>query len=260
MNKRKLLTLALTVCMIAILAIGGSLAYLSDTDTKTNVFTHGDVTIDLWENFKDNSKLLPATGSAQDGTLQNGVKKEVFVTNTGSEDAYVRVHIAIPQILDNGDPTFDAGQNVLHFNYNDESIGEGKWDWSKSTGAPYEGEWNFYTTQIHGIWYNVYVVTYGEALAGTSNTDPNASKVTVDAMHQVYLDSKVTNDDLKAIDKVLGSEWHIHVIAEGTQAEGFNDAYEALNAAFGVPGKYTVDWTASTIGGAPGTEKDQLKK
>ena len=67
------------------------------------------------------------------------------------EDAYVRVHIAIPNILDNGDPSFDAGKNVLHFNYDADSIGEGKWDWSKSTGAPYEGDWNYYETTIDGI-------------------------------------------------------------------------------------------------------------
>ena len=45
--------------------------------------------------------MLPATGSAQAGTLQNGVTKEIqVINNTGSEDAYVRVHIAIPNILD----------------------------------------------------------------------------------------------------------------------------------------------------------------
>lgn len=108
----------LTVCLVAVIAImavaGASLAYLTDTDAEDNVFTVGNVQIDLTENFSQNSKLLPATGSAQQGTLVNGVQKEVFVTNTGSEDAYVRVHIAIPAILDNGDPSFDASQNVLH--------------------------------------------------------------------------------------------------------------------------------------------------
>lgn len=100
----------LTVCLVAVIAImavaGASLAYLTDTDAEDNVFTVGNVQIDLTEDFTQNSKLLPATGSAQDGTLVNGVKKEVFVTNTGSEDAYVRVHIAIPEALDSGSPIF----------------------------------------------------------------------------------------------------------------------------------------------------------
>ena len=186
----------------------------------------------LEQKFDHDSKLLPATGSAQAGTLQNGVTKEIqVINNTGSEDAYVRVHIAIPNILDDGDPSFDAGKNVLHFNYDAASIGEGKWDWSKSTGAPYEGDWNYYETTIDGIKYNVYVVTYEKALKAEGIT---AEK----AMHQVYLDSKVTNEDVKKINDALNNNIQIKVIAEGAQASGFADAYAALNAGFGVPGTY----------------------
>ena len=46
MNKRKILTLALSICMVAILAIGGSLAYLTDTDKDVNVMTLGSVEIE----------------------------------------------------------------------------------------------------------------------------------------------------------------------------------------------------------------------
>lgn len=241
MNKRKLLSLALTLCMVAILAIGGSLAYLTDTDAKTNVFTIGNVTIDLWENFnEEEAKLIPTTGKDADGSIKNAIEKEVYVTNTGSEDAYVRVHIAIPKDLDDGDPSFDAGKNVLHFNYAEASVGEGKWDWSDTTGAPYEGNYNFYTTQIDDIWYNVYVVTYESKLASGDET--------VDAIHQVYLDATTTNEDLTKIAKTLSNNWKIHVIAEGAQADGFDNAYDALNAAFGIPGKYTVNWNADTTG------------
>ena len=213
--------------------IGASLAYFTDTDNADNVFTTGKVDISLEENFEQNSKLLPATGSAQAGTLENGVTKEIQVKNeAGSEDAYVRVHIAIPNILDNGDPSFDAGKNVLHFNYDKDSIGEGKWDWSKTAGTPYEGDWNYYETTIDGIKYNVYVVTYEKALKEGEIT---AEK----AMHQVYLDSKVTNDDVEKINAALKDGIKIKVIAEGAQAAGFDNAYAALNAAFGVPGTYT---------------------
>lgn len=245
--KKKILALCLVVALAATAVIGGTLAYFTDTDAQVNTFTTGNVKIDLWEDFGNNSgieKLLPATGSAQAGTLKNGVNKEVFVTNKGSEEAYVRVHIAIPAILDDGDPTFNAAANTLHFNYDDASIGEGKWDWSKTKGDPYEGDWNYYTTTIDNVKYNVYVVTYGTAL--------KAGESTVDAMHQVYLDSKVTNENIEGIKKALGDEWHIYVVAEGTQKEGFDDAYTALNTAFGNPTdtKYTskIDWTAVAKG------------
>ena len=64
-------------------------------------------------------------------------------------------------------------------------------------------------------------------------------------MHQVYLDNKVTNADVEKINKTLGKNWKILVVAEGTQAAGFEDAYSALNTAFGVPGSYNVDWSGA---------------
>lgn len=239
--KKKILALCLCVALAATAIVGASLAYFTDTDKADNVFTTGKVDISLKENFEQNSKLLPATGSAQAGTLENGVKKEIAVkVEGGSEDTYVRVHIAIPSILDDGASTFDAKNNVLHFNYDKNSIGEGKWDWSKTTGAPYEGDWNYYETTIGGIKYNVYVVTYGTALKAGATTPEYA-------MHQVYLDSKVTSSDITKIKETLGDNWEIKVVAEGTQAAGFDNAYAALNTAFGVPGTYVpAAWQATT--------------
>lgn len=235
--KKKIVTLSL-VAALAVTAIGGTFAYFTDTDAQKNTFTTGNVAIDLWEDFGENSgieKLVPATGSAQAGTLKNGVDKEVYVDNTGSEDAYVRVHIAIPSILDNGDPSFNAGENVLHFNYAKDSIGDGKWDWTKSaTDGKYDGDWNYYKTTINGVGYNVYVVTYTDVLKN--------GETTLDAMEQVYLDSKVTNEDITRIKAALGDNWYIYVVAEGCQTAGFDNAYDALNASFGTPGSegYTV--------------------
>lgn len=53
MNKRKILTLAVSICMIAILAIGGTLAYYMDTDELLNTFTAGKVDILLDEAIVD---------------------------------------------------------------------------------------------------------------------------------------------------------------------------------------------------------------
>ena len=66
-------------------------------------------------------------------------------------------------------------------------------------------------------------------------------------MHQVYLDPKVTSADIEKINATLGTNWEIKVIAEGCQAAGFDDAYAALNAAFGVPGTYVpAAWKTTT--------------
>ena len=261
MRKKKALAIGMCAAMMSVAVAGGTMAYLTDVDAQTNTFTSGDVKIDLWENFGDNDaegieKLLPAVGSNHDGTLKNGVDKEVYVTNTGSEDAYVRVHIAVPQVLDNAQPDFDASKNVLHFNYAHDSYGPGLWDWSKTTGSEYTGDWNSYEVTLkedtngdgvaeEDVKYNVYVVTYESRLA--------ANTTTVDAIHQVYLDSKTTNEDISKINEALGKEWHVHVLAEAAQAEGFENAYDALNTAFGVPGEYEVDW-ATALGNPEGAK------
>lgn len=253
--KKKILALVLCVATLAIAIVGGTMAYFTDTDAQKNTFTTGNVAIDLWEDFGDNDengveKLLPATGSAQAGTLKNGIEKEVYVTNTGSEDAYVRVHIAIPSILDDAQPNFDASKNVLHFNYDPETVADGKWNWSNSVDGTTGSNWNFYTTTIDGKSYNVYVVTYETKLAKDEST--------VDAMHQVYLDSTTTNEDITRIKEILGDNWYIYVAAEGAQAEGFENAYEALNTSFGNPTDVaytsTIDW--ATVSGKTWENKD----
>lgn len=250
MNKRKLLLVAMALSMIAILAVGGTLAYFTDIDAETNIFTVGNVEIDLYETFNPElSKLFPTTGKV-DGVQKNAVEKKVYVANTGSEDAYVRVHIAIPAVLDVPN---NASANVLHFNMSKDSVADGKWSWGKTKDiANYpgnDGDWNMYTAAIGGVDYNVYVVTYETALKYNENT--------CEAIYQVYMDKSVTNEKITELKNILGDDWKILVAAEGAQKEGFADAYEALNEAFGVPGTYTVsnweipgDKTIDTVKGS----------
>ncbi len=217
--KRKAIALCLLVAVAAIAIAGTSLAYFTDKDQADNVFVVGNVKIQLLENFEQNSKLLPATGSVEDGTLQNAIVKEVDVKNTGTEPAYARVHIAVPAVL-------DAQPNpLLHFTYSEASLKH--WSWEKTSG----GLWNSYNTTIDGIVYHVYVVTYRQPLAPASVTEDHA-------IYQVFLDSRATGDDVAELNEILGENWEIKVLAEGVQSAGFSDAFSALDTAFGVPGTY----------------------
>lgn len=239
--KKKILSICL-VAVIAVMAItGASLAYLTDTDEADNVFTVGNVAISLDENFEQNSKLMPAVPVKDETTgktaYNNAITKEIDVVNDGSENAYVRVHIAIPAMLDSGsedEPQYAAYNNTLHFNMSAASVEDGKWNWNADKdGSNYPGNgstWNCYQRAIDGVTYNVYVVTYETALAQGEIAD--------NAMYQVYLDPSVTNETITGINTVLGENWEIKVVAEGTQAAGFADAYTALNASFGAPGTY----------------------
>lgn len=203
MKKKTILSAALALSMAAILAVGGSLAYFTDNDAKDNVFTMGNVDIRLDEVFEQNSKLYP-------GEEKDAVTKEVDVTNTGSEDAYVRVQIAVPTALDENE--------YIHLVKNKE-----KWDWENST----------YQTAIDGLDYNVYVATYKAVLKTNEQTaEP--------AITAVYMDKKVTNEilnELEAANVITASEsdaarsLNIRVMAEGVQKAGFDTAAEAFKAA-----------------------------
>lgn len=244
MNKRKILTMAMTLAMVAILAVGGTLAYFTDTDYQENCFTVGDVHIDLWEDFGDNEnnfeELVPVTYD-KDGKRKadNVVEKEIYVDNTGSKEAYVRVHIAFPAVLDSGDPEYAAYKNILHWNFTADAVADGHWNFNKDVdGENYPGNggnWNAYIMEQDDIKYNVYVATFESKLA--------PGETTVDAICQVYMDSKTTNEDVEGLKEILGEKWIVKVAAEAAQTDGFDNAYEALNTAFGVPGEYTIDWS-----------------
>lgn len=245
--KKKILSLCLVIAL-ALTAIGGAtLAYFTDTDEASNTFAVGGVKIDLHESNKQSDvgedEDVDVDDDYQDwladqvlmpGDSQtNTVSKVVTVENTGKSNSYVRVHIAIPSVLDDGAETFDATSNLLHFNAYTDSHVSGKWNWGQKvitgrTSFVGTGDtWNFYTVTIDDISYNVYVVTYETALA------PNA--VTDSVMHQVYLYKDVTNADIDKANETLDGNWNILVFAEGCQTDGFSNAFDALNTCFGVP-------------------------
>ena len=235
MTKRKILLLAMSLCMVAILAVGGTLAYFTDTDAAQNVFTVGNIDIDLVEDFDEEE--------AQDILPGEVISKVVDVANTGSNPAYVRVHVAVPAVLDSGDedqPQYAAYNNTLHWNFTSASLAN--WNWNVSVDGPNYpgngGDWNCYSADIDGVTYNVYVATYmSELAAGATTENP--------AITQVYLDSALTQEQWNEIKSIFGSEEEIKVLvaAEAVQTVSFTDPYTALNTTFGVPGSYTVNWT-----------------
>ena len=261
MNKKKLFALVAILALAITSVVGGTLAYFTDDESATNTFTMGNVEIELFET-PDEDEDGEWDGQLSD--LAPGVKidKDIWVKNTSEyNEAYVRVHVAFPSELDDGDPTFAAYQNFLHWNFSMESVADGQWSWipEYTEGTGYlgngEGNWNFYTTEIGGKEYNVYVATYRTALTAGETT-------ATEAITQVYLDKTV--DGEYVYDETTGERTgikytdsngnevvytlaeaaniQIHVVAEAAQVETFENAYDALNAAFGIPGTYDVAW------------------
>lgn len=128
MNKKKLLSLALAVIMIAILSFG-TLAWFSDSDDVTNNFyiassddpsDPDDIfSVDVWEKVDTDGDGNPDTiepGKDADGgksefkNILPGSKyvKEPIIENTGAYDQYIRVVVTLSdakawmKILDRG--------------------------------------------------------------------------------------------------------------------------------------------------------------
>ena len=87
--KKKTLAMLLAVCLMATAVIGGSLAYFTDTDAKTNTFTVGKVDITLVEDkWVEDSKIIP--GATID-------KNPTITVAEDSETAYTFMKVELSQ-------------------------------------------------------------------------------------------------------------------------------------------------------------------
>ena len=249
--KKKILVLCLVVALAVTAVVGGTLAYFTDTDEATNTFTAGGVDIALIEqerdghgglqNFTQDKVLMPIVGSAQgekdalgQPVAKNYVDKMVTIQNTGKSGAYVRAYFAIPSALDDGYETFNAGANVLHFNFgnvNGESTYDVQWNWK------HDGKWNYFETTIDGVAYNVYFADYYQVLPAGATTEQFVSGVYLDKSfdckdgkyyafnEEVDLSGLINNDGELTV--------KCPVFAVAVQAAGFDTVDEAVTAAFG---------------------------
>ena len=250
MNMKRTIALVLTIAICATMALGGTLAYLTDAEEAVNIMTVGRVDIDLHEkqrgddgleNFHDGKLLLPIVGSAQDGedeyglpTAANYVDKIITVSNKAlSTDAWVRLLIAFPQGMD----ADSATDMPLHWNQGNEYVGDnGQYD-----PDGYDEDWAVEDTgedvEIDGIGYNIYSFTYQHKLQPGYETDTAA-------IVGFYLDKRVDWDDETETYFLLKEDGtkvevtgigpdgsvRIPVVAQAVQAAGFATADMAFGA------------------------------
>lgn len=230
MNK-KIASIVACLCLAASAVVGGTLAYFTDTDTKTNTFTTGNVDIELVENFPNN-KLLPGEN--------NALEKKVTVKNVGSEDAYMWIELWIPSKIDEiGDPA----KNSLHFNPFDTYVDkDGVEHLVRGTVAAANGyslkyetvEVSLGTKKIGDVDYN----GYREYIKNDTAKKTNES--TAALLARVFMDKDVTQctetGDTHKNCFVLPDgthytgSWEIIVNAFGIQADGFANIEEAIAA------------------------------
>ena len=250
--KKKITALCLCVALLAVAVVGASLAYFTDNDQADNTFTAGSVKIQLIEEqsnadhtgfvpYDGDKVLMPIVGSAQGEKYPNGqpmaenyIDKVVTIKNTGTSAAWIRAYYAVPSALDDGYETFNAGVNVLHFNFGNEdgaSTYGVQWIWKHGD------KWNYFETTIDGVAYNVYYADYYQPLAAGATTEQFVSGV--------YLDKSFNQQDGKYY--AFGEEIDLSglisddgeltvkcpVKAVAVQAAGFASVDAAITEAFG---------------------------
>jgi alternate signal-mediated exported protein len=224
--RKKLIALAMAAMMLGVAVIGGTLAYFTDTETKDNVFTTGNVDIALTEKgadgetFKDGQTLLPGSKT------KNNIVKSVTVDNIGKNDAYCWIEVWVPSALDDGDdnsPKAPGKGNSLHFNYASNVV---------ETKSTYLG-----TKAIDGVYYNGYVHYIANSTAVTSGMSTSA------LLDQVYMDSNVTQctDNTHKTNCLVLQDgthytgpWDLVINAIGFQADGFNSVTDAISSYYGL--------------------------
>lgn len=260
--KRKIVTVCLAAVLVIIAVAGASLAYLTDTDERTNTFTVGDVDITLVEQRKGANglesygegsyKLKP--GKSNDG---NAVSKIVTVKNNGTEDAYVWVELRIPAYLVSNEykaePHTNESKNALHWNsygcFNVEYNSGNYWRLAVSDGivdADHKVTNANMVAVEDGLWHDYeYVLTEDNGNTVVIRTKMEnvlpAGKTSLPALAQVYMDWRVTKtaDGYKLPDGTeipKDASWKIDVRAYAIQADGI-DGIDAAIAAFADNGK-----------------------
>ena len=118
--KKKIIAVCLIVALAATAVIGGTLAYFTDKDAKTNTFTVGNVDITLTE------PGWTSTGSQDAPEVYPGepLAKDPTVTNDGANPCFVRIKVTGLDCL------APAGNITYRTDYTDGKLGD---NWVKHT-------------------------------------------------------------------------------------------------------------------------------
>ena len=192
--KKKVTAIALAVCILAVAVIGATMAYFTDTDSKTNTFTFGKVDIDLTEDSTDANGAVKGDISADGGITYPGVlpglvysKIPTVTVKQDSLPAYVVITATVPTIYD-WDGLFNDSIDTTKFTAEKKTVGE------------------------NTVYY----------FYANDPVNPNAS---VTPFTEVKINPALTQNDVaKKFDMVIN--------AYAIQKDGFNNAQEAFATAF----------------------------
>lgn len=293
---KKTITLCVALILALTLGLGGTLAYLTDTDADKNVMTVGRVQIVQNEQqrveedgefigalvpFENEQMLLPVTGRDNtpdtitvgdwevtlDDDLNNYIDKIISATNTGNTDAWVRTLVAVPTGAETDDPEEywnkieSASDNWLHWNAMPDPAEGEQWSWpAKDLGL----------ITVDDVVYAVFAFTHHEKVAPGETTYP--------VVRGLYMDERVDMDVVKDEEGELVDQYYMMVngekqviydvpdkngkvnmlvLTQAVQADGFATAEEAFDKAFAL-GDNEAATLFNWFGGDEGWDEDDI--
>lgn len=213
MKKKSILMAAIAVMLVAVLVVGGTLAYFTDTKSATNTFTMGNVAITLDETDVNNPDARTTKGNTYNVYPGQTVTKDPVVHNTGKNAAYIRATVNVSNWMNlvaayypDFKETFPNDGYKAALNLLVGQLGEG---WSVVDVV--KGD-----TFTIGQFDAKFILKYDGTLAAGSETTPMFTQVMVPA----------------GLDNANASTFSsVKVQAQAIQADGFG-TWEAAFAAF----------------------------
>lgn len=213
-SKKKKVTAVLLTCLIGVLAIGGTLAYLTaKTQTVTNNFTFsGGVTATLTEPSWD-AGIAADSNYGKNLTPGTELSKDPIVTNTCEEDEYVALRVEFQK----GDGTTLTDEEYTKLMTMVEIQNWGT-EWvAASTAGP------------------VTIYNYNTELAGSH--DPSSYNQTTALFDKVVIKNTLSNEDIEWLRDAGTGLGGFNIVVSGAaiQTDGFaayTDAMADLNGLF----------------------------
>jgi predicted ribosomally synthesized peptide with SipW-like signal peptide len=251
MKLKEIIIGVVAVALVALVAVGATLAYLTATDEETNVMTVGDVEIEILEfervstdtsgvdaqlqAFKNDKKLIPSIVPAEfdytkkEATVnwdkdkdENEIKKG-YTSAIWDPEKIRSEEDKMVFVKNTGKHTdayvrlyfaFEAGQYASFEQFQNKihlNINETDWDWT----------WDKKLAEIKGMKCFVACATYKTAIAPGELTNISLS--------QIALDVNATNADSAS----FGDKYDVLLVAQGIQSEEMGTPEAALNNGFG---------------------------
>ena len=215
--KKKIFSITLAVCLLVLSIASTTLAYFTDVKEKTNVYTSGNVTIELSE-----SALSYTNSDSDSGYIYPGKKisGKATVTNVGTEKAYVGLVVTLTESEASKGLTEDEGRtnnlSQLTSGFTAENTDIFKEILGELDSTKFDVAY-----KINGDPSSIYII-YKNILNAGSGDDS-----VIEFFDDITIPAAWGNDEMAYF-----SGTKVSVTAYATQVAGFSDALTALNTAF----------------------------